>query len=113
MSFIEKTICSKCNKPMEHTLLKDGKIYEFCNKCFEIGNYICDVITTSNAFCNDLLDENDKVIGVVGDSGWDLATTFINDIVFLYERHVGRKPTQEEVLSTVKFVIHELPERIQ
>ena len=48
---MEKTICSKCKKPMEHTLLKDGKIYEFCDKCFEIGNYICDVITKTNPFC--------------------------------------------------------------
>ena len=51
MTFMEKTICSKCEKPMEHTLLKDGKIYEFCDKCFKIGNYICDVITKTYSFC--------------------------------------------------------------
>jgi len=60
----------------------------------------------------DLLNKNDKVIGIVGDSGWDLASTFVNDMVFLYERHVGRKPTQDEILYTVKFVIHELPKKI-
>jgi len=55
-----------------------------------------------------LLDENDNEIGVVGDSGWDLALKFLLDLTEIYKKEVGRVPTQDEVISTVEFVLGEI-----
>jgi hypothetical protein len=52
-----------------------------------------------------LLDENDKEIGIVGDSGWDLAASFLDDLNAIYVQYLGRGFTEDEAIETVRFVL--------
>jgi hypothetical protein len=55
----------------------------------------------------ELMDENNKAIGMVGDAGWDLAADFVDDFKRLYMMFWKRLPTEEEIMQSVRFVFND------
>lgn len=51
-----------------------------------------------------LIDEDGKECGIVGDEGWDLASTLLDAFHQLYLTEFGRYATLDEVLQSFEFV---------
>jgi hypothetical protein len=49
-------------------------------------------------------DGNGNSIGIVGDSGWDLCSTFVEEFHNLYLTEFGRKANKEELMNSIEFV---------
>ena len=58
-----------------------------------------------------LVDDDDIIIGIVGDKGWDLAGEFVDNLQALYNRCFGRSATHDEIIATVEFVLTEWDNR--
>ena len=52
----------------------------------------------------------DKETGLVGDSAWDLAGDFVDEMVELYHKNFGRLVTLEEIISCVEFAYAATPD---
>jgi hypothetical protein len=51
----------------------------------------------------DLVNRRNDVVGIVGDPAWDLAGSYIDDMVKLYHEKFGRLVTLGELISCVEF----------
>ena len=54
-----------------------------------------------------LLDNNNNEIGIVGDPGWDLASSFMDNLHILYLKQFGRLANYDEIMQTIRFVSNE------
>ena len=52
----------------------------------------------------ELIKDDNIIVGVVGDAGWDLAHEYIEKMCDLYIKEFGRAVNKSELLSSVEFV---------
>jgi len=52
----------------------------------------------------ELIKDDNIIVGVVGDAGWDLAQEYVDKMCDLYIKKFGRAVNKSELLSSVEFV---------